>query len=96
MNAQLSLLKVAVLYFDKLAILDPVGASLATIGADHHARDAVKQLQEAGILQTVTRADVLAQDEQGTVRHWKRPISLSTPHRTGTLFGCAIDYYKSR
>ena len=55
MNAQLSLLKVAVLYFDKLAILDPVGASLATIGADHHARDAVKQLQEAGILQTVTR-----------------------------------------
>jgi hypothetical protein len=28
-NAQLPLLKVAALYFDKLAILDPVGASLA-------------------------------------------------------------------
>jgi hypothetical protein len=37
-NAQLPLLKVAALYFDKLVILDPVGASWATIGADYPAR----------------------------------------------------------
>lgn len=36
-NAQLPLLKVAALYFDKLVILEPVGASWATIGVDHHA-----------------------------------------------------------
>lgn len=60
-NAQLPLLKVAALYFDKLFIVDPVGASWATIGADHHAREAVRLLKDAGILQTVTPADVLAQ-----------------------------------
>ena len=91
-NAQLPLLKVAVLYFDRLVILDPICASCATIGANHHAREAVVQLQDVGILQTVTRADVLAQDEQGI----ERPISLSTPHRTETLFGCATNYYESR
>jgi hypothetical protein len=37
-NAQLPLLKVAALYFDKLVILDPVGASWDTVGADHLAR----------------------------------------------------------
>src|SRR5690349_20785569 len=95
-NAQLPLLKVAELYFEKLVILVPVGASWATIGADHQAREAIIQLQDVGILQTVTPADVLAQDEQGIDRHWKRPISLSTPHRTETLLGCAINYYESR
>jgi hypothetical protein len=35
-NAQLRLLKVVALYFDKLVILDPVGASWASIGADYH------------------------------------------------------------
>lgn len=59
-NAQLPLLKVAALYFDKLIILDPVGASWATIGADHYARDAVKLLRSEDILQTITPADVLA------------------------------------
>jgi len=60
-NAQLPLLKVAAaLYFGKLVILDPVGASWATIGADHHAREAVKLLQDAGILQTVTLAEALS------------------------------------
>ena len=39
-NAQLPLLKVATSYFDKLAILDPVGANWATIGAGHHGREA--------------------------------------------------------
>ena len=43
-KAQLPLLKVAALYFDKLYILDPIGASWAPLGADHHAREAVKQL----------------------------------------------------
>lgn len=57
---QLPLLKMAALYFDKLVTLDPVGASWATIGTDHHASEAVKQLQDAGILHTVTPADVLA------------------------------------
>ena len=33
-SAQLPLLKVAALYFDRLVILDPVGASWATIGPD--------------------------------------------------------------
>ncbi len=62
-NTQLPLLKVAVLYFDKLVILDLVGASRATIGVDHVARDAVRLLEDAGILQTVAPTDVLAQDE---------------------------------
>jgi hypothetical protein len=63
-NAQLPLLKVATLYFDKLVILDPVGASWDTIGADHAARDAVRLLKEAGILETVTPAPVLAKYER--------------------------------
>src|SRR5262249_48104011 len=48
---------------DKLVILDPVGASWDTIGADHVARDAVSQLQDAGILEIVTPGDVLAKHE---------------------------------
>jgi hypothetical protein len=63
-NAQLPLLKVAALWFDKLVILDPVGASWDTIGADHGARDAVRQLKDAGILEIVTPATVLAKYER--------------------------------
>lgn len=59
-NSQLSLLKIAALYFDKLVILDPVGASWGGIGADHVTRDAVVQLQQAGILELVTPAETLA------------------------------------
>ncbi len=62
-NAQLPLLKVAALYFDKLVILDPVGASWDTVGADYIARDAVCQLKDAGILEIVTPATVLAKYE---------------------------------
>jgi len=58
-NEQLLPLKVAALYFDKLTILDPVGASWATVGADHVVRDAVTLLKDAGILEVVTPADVL-------------------------------------
>lgn len=59
-NAQLPLLKVAALYFDKLVLLDPVGASWATIEGDHHAHDAGKLLKDTGILQRVTPADASA------------------------------------
>lgn len=59
-NNQLPLLKVAALYFDKMYLLDPVGASWATIGADYSAREAVRQLQDAGILESVRPADSLA------------------------------------
>jgi len=62
-NAQLPLLKVAALWFDKLVILDPVGASWDTIGADHIARDAVRQLKDAGILEIVTPATVLTYEQ---------------------------------
>ena len=41
-NERLPQLKVAALYFDMLYILVPVGASKATICADHCAREAVK------------------------------------------------------
>ena len=37
-NAQLPLLKVAALYFHKLVILDPVGASWETVGPDYPVR----------------------------------------------------------
>ena len=63
-NAQLPLLKVAALWFDKLVILDPVGASWDTVGADPIARDAVRQLKDAGILEVVTPATVLAKYER--------------------------------
>lgn len=59
-NEQLPLRKVAALYFDKLTILDPVGASWATVGADHVARGAITLLKDAGILEVVTPVDVLA------------------------------------
>jgi hypothetical protein len=60
-DAQLPLLKVAALYFDKLVLLDPVGASWDTVGADARARDAVQLLVEHGLLETVTPAAVLAE-----------------------------------
>jgi len=49
-NAQLPLLKVAALDFDKLVILDPVGASWVTIGADRRAREVAMQFKDAGTL----------------------------------------------
>jgi hypothetical protein len=62
-NAQISLLKVAALYFDKLVVLDPVGASWNTIGTGDIARDAVRLLKNADILEIVTLATVLAKYE---------------------------------
>lgn len=62
-DAQIPLLKVAALYFDKLIILDPVGAGWNTIGADYPAREAVRQLKDAGILELVSPAAVLSRYE---------------------------------
>ena len=59
-NRQLPLLKVAALYFDRLCILDPVGASWGTIGADHFARDALELLRSASILELIPPADALS------------------------------------
>lgn len=60
MNAQLPLLKVAAFYFDKLYLLDPVGASRATIGTDYDTREVVRQLHDTGILQKVMLEEGLA------------------------------------
>ncbi len=65
---QVPLLKVAALYFDKLVILDPTGASWNTIGAHPVARDAVQQLRDAGMLELVTPSTVLAQYESVIAR----------------------------
>lgn len=58
-DAQLPLLKVAALYFDKLIFLDPVDASWGTVGAGVQAREAVRSLAEAGLLERVSPAEVL-------------------------------------
>ncbi|MCP9463225.1 MAG: hypothetical protein NNA25_00320 [Nitrospira sp.] len=47
-NAQRPLLNVAALWFEKLVLLDPVGASWDTVGADHIARETVRLLNGAG------------------------------------------------
>lgn len=62
-DTQLPLLKVAALWFDKLVVLDPVGASWDTIGADYVARNSGGLLKDASILEIVTPAKVLAQYE---------------------------------
>jgi hypothetical protein len=74
-NVQLPLLKVAALYFDKLVLLDPVGASWDTIGTDHNARDAVRQLKDAGILEIVTPATVLAKYEKPIAHAIRRDMA---------------------
>ena len=73
-NAQLPLLKVAALYFHKLVLLDPVGASWDTVGGDHFARDAVRLLKHAGILEIVTPANGAGEVQRPPLR-WQRCIS---------------------
>lgn len=85
-NAQLPLLKMAALYFDKLVILDPVGASWVTIGADYPAREAIKLLKDAGILQTETPAHVLAK--------YARPITDAI--RQEMHDGAFLDLFEAR
>ena len=62
-DEQLPLLKAAALYFDKLYILDPIGASWDTIGAEHHARHGMMLLRDEGILEVISPSDVLARFE---------------------------------
>ncbi len=49
----------AAVWFDELIILDQVGASLNSIGVDAIVSDAVKLLQQEGILKIVDPARVL-------------------------------------
>ena len=74
-NAQLPLLKVAALYFDKLVILDPVGASFDTIGADYFAREAVTLLEKEGILELVAPGAVLAKYEAAVAEAIRRDMA---------------------
>lgn len=86
-DQQLPLLKVAALYFDKLYMLDPVGASWATIGADYWARDAIQLLEHEGILQILTPAEVLAKHsaamKEAIVRDMRDPEFLQLCDRRG-------------
>jgi hypothetical protein len=59
-DAQLPQVEIATVWFDRLVLLDPVGASWDTIGAEHVARDAVKLLTGAGILEIVRPAAMLS------------------------------------
>jgi len=76
-DQQLHILKVAALYFDKLTILDPVGASWVRIGADHVARDAVELLRGAGLLHVVKPAEVLQIHEQAITAAVRRDMADS-------------------
>ena len=58
-NQQLPLLKVAAVWFDELVILDPIGASLHSIGLDPGVSQAVQLLRQEGILRIVDPATVL-------------------------------------
>lgn len=73
-NAQLPLLKVAALWFEKLVILDPIAVSWDTICTDRIARDAVRQLTDAGI-KVVTPADALAKYERPIADAIRRDIT---------------------
>lgn len=74
-NAQLPLLKVAALWFDKLFILDPGSASWDTIDAEYFAHDALRTLNEAGILEIISPSTVLAQYEKEIADAIRRDMS---------------------
>lgn len=65
-NAQLPLLKVAALYFDKLYILDPDKASGGTIGLgeDEQVEKDVRLLEKERILERISPEEVLQEYEQ--------------------------------
>lgn len=83
-NAHFPLLKVAALYFEKLVLLGPVGVTWDTIGAEHVARDAVRQLKDAGILEIVMPATVLAKCETPS------PRSSAAAGPTASSWTCVI------
>lgn len=57
---QLPLLKTAALYFDKLYVLDPVGASLGRIGVEEHVLPELATLRVLGLVEPINPAAVLA------------------------------------
>src|SRR5262249_40385922 len=59
----------------KLFILDPVGASWDTIGADAGARDAVRVLADAGVLELVSPTAVLTTYETAIVEGIRRDLA---------------------
>jgi hypothetical protein len=65
-DAQLPLMKVAALYFDKLVLLDPRDATWDRIGPDPRALDEVLLLERHGVLERVSPTDVL--------KHYKSPF----------------------
>jgi hypothetical protein len=66
---------VAALWYDKLVMLDPVGASSNTIGADQAACDAVTLLKDAGILEIITSATALAQNKRPMAEAIRRDMA---------------------
>jgi hypothetical protein len=56
-------------------ILDPVGASWDTIGADHIAREALWQLKDASIFRIVSPATVLAKYERSIADAIRRDMA---------------------
>lgn len=81
-NAQLPLLKVAALWFDKLVLLDPAGASWDAVGAGHFARDAVWQRMNAGISAIVTPATVSVLASSGSAAITRRESVGAAVERT--------------
>lgn len=74
-DEQLPLLKVAALFFDKLFLLDPIAASWNSVGTTESARDGVRLLREAGILETVSPAAVLAKYDAPLAELVKRDMA---------------------
>jgi hypothetical protein len=78
-DRRLPLLKVAALWFDKLVILDRVGACSQTIGADYIARDTVQQLKGAVVLEIVTPAKPRSPRPSTEMRATGRSCSRAQP-----------------
>lgn len=74
-DQQLPLFKVAALYFDKLIVLDPAGASRGTVGADDVARRGITLLKDAGILEVVAPGDALADYGDALTRAVRRDMA---------------------
>jgi hypothetical protein len=65
-NVQPPPLKVAAMYFDKLCLLDPIGANWDTVSADDVARESIRLLEDEGILLTVFLTKYIGLDGQNT------------------------------
>jgi hypothetical protein len=82
-NAQLPLLKVTALCFDRLVLLAQASANWAALGADHVARHAVRVLKSAGILEIVmTPATVSVLAASGSAAKTRRESVGAAVERT--------------